>query len=142
MVGQAWPGRAGKQKGIDPRAEAVTGKSPQKALFGALAVGDDDRAGEAFFELGPERKQCRGSGEVLGPDAMDLARRPLDGPIGVEVRNEGISMPALKRPRHQPDLHRGIGHARSRARRFKVDGGEEALVEKFQVASVQFSAEK
>ncbi len=49
VLGQAWPGRAGKQKGIDPRAEAVAWKSPQKALFGALAVGDDDRTGEAFF---------------------------------------------------------------------------------------------
>jgi hypothetical protein len=60
----------------------------------------------------------------------------------MQMRNKGIAVATLKRPGHQPDLHRGIGHARSRARRFKVDGGEEALVEKFQVASVQFSAEK
>ena len=131
VVGQIRPGGAGEQKSIDPRAEAVAGKGTQKTLFGALAVGDDDRAGEAFFQFGPKRKEGRGVGEILGADAMNLARRPLDRPIGVEVGNEGISMPALKRPGHQPDLHRGVGHAGSRARRFEVDGGEEALVEEF-----------
>lgn len=49
VVGQIGPGGAGEQEGIDPRAEAVTRKGPQKAFFGALAVGDDDRAGKAFF---------------------------------------------------------------------------------------------
>ena len=49
VIGQIGPGGAGKQKGIDPWAEAVTGEGAQKALFGALAVGDDDRPGEAFF---------------------------------------------------------------------------------------------
>jgi len=131
VVGQVGPCGAGKQKGIDPRAEAVTGEGPQKAFFGALAVGDDNRAGEAFFQLGPERKQGRRVGKILGPDAVNLACRPLDRPIGVKVRNEGISVPAPKRPGHQPDLHRGIGHAGSRTRRFEIDGGEEALVEKF-----------
>ena len=96
VIGQIGPGGAGKQKGIDPWAEAVTGEGAQKALFGALAVGDDGRAGEAFFQLGPKRKQGRGVGEILGADAMDLACRPLDRSIGVEVGNEGISMPVLK----------------------------------------------
>ncbi len=76
MVGQARPCGTGKQEGIDPRAEAVAREGPQKALFGALAVSDDYRAREAFFELGPERKQGRGAGEILGTNAMDLARRP------------------------------------------------------------------
>ena len=131
VVGQIGPGGAGEQKGIDPWAEAVTGKGPQKAFFGALAVGDNDRPGEAFFQLGPERKEGRGVGEILGADAMNLACRPLDRSIGVKVGNEGIAMPALKRPGHEPDLHRGIRHARSRARRFEVDGGEKALVKEF-----------
>lgn len=77
--------------------------------------------------------------KILGPDAMDLTRGPLDRPVGVKVGNKGISVPVLKRPGQQPDLHRRIGLPRSRTRRFEVDGGEAALVNKFQVASVQFS---
>lgn len=73
---------------------------------------------------------------------MDLACRPLNRPIGMEVGNEGISVPALKRPGHQADLYGRIRHARGRARRLEVDGGEAALVDEFQVASVQFSAEQ
>ncbi len=76
VIGQARPSGAGEQEGIDPWAEAVTGKGAEKTLFGALAVGDYDGAGKAFFELGPERKQGRGVGEILGADAMNLARRP------------------------------------------------------------------
>ena len=73
---------------------------------------------------------------------MDLACRPLNRPIGMEVGNEGVAVPALKRPGHQADLYGRIRHARGRARRLEVDGGEEALVKKFQVASVQFSVDK
>ena len=49
VVGQIGPSGAGEQEGIDPRAESMTRKGPQKALFRAFAVSDDDRASEAFF---------------------------------------------------------------------------------------------
>jgi hypothetical protein len=49
----------------------------------------------------------------------------------MQMRNEGIAVATLKRPGHQPDLHRGIGHAPRRTRRFEIDGGEEALVDEF-----------
>ena len=73
---------------------------------------------------------------------MDLACRPLNWPIGVQVGNKSIAVPAFKRPGHQSDLYGRICHARGRARRLEVDGGEAALVDEFQVASVQFSAEQ
>jgi len=60
---------------------------------------------------------------------MHLTRRPLNGPIGVEVRNKGIGIPTLKRPGHQPDLHRGVRHPGCRTRRLEVDGGEAALAD-------------
>jgi hypothetical protein len=62
---------------------------------------------------------------------MHLACRPLNGPIGVEIRNEGIVMTFIDGPRHHPDLHRGVCRAWSRARRFEIDRGEAALVKKF-----------
>jgi hypothetical protein len=49
VVAQIGPSGPSKQKGVDPRAESMTRKSPQKALFRAFAVSDDDRASEAFF---------------------------------------------------------------------------------------------
>jgi len=132
VVGQIGPCGAREQKGIDPGAEAVTGKGAQEALFGTLAVGNNDRAGEAFFQLGPERKKGGRVGKILGTDAMNLARGPLDRSIGVEVRNKGIAMPGFKRPGHQPDLHRRVSLPRRCARRLEVDGGEAALVKEFQ----------
>jgi hypothetical protein len=49
VVWQVRPSGTGEQKRVDPRAETVARKGPQKTLFRAFSVGDHDRAGEAFF---------------------------------------------------------------------------------------------
>ena len=139
VVGQIGPCGAGEQKRIDPWAEAVTRKGTQKALFRAFSMGDDRRAAEAFIQLGPERKEGRSLGKILGADAMNLASRPLDGLIGMKMGDKSIAIAAIKRPRYQPNLHRSIRHPRFGTRRLEVDGGEAAFVNEFQVASVQFS---
>ena len=139
VIGQIGPCGAGEQKRIDPWAEAVTRKGPQKAFFRAFSMGDDHRAAEAFIQLGPERKEGRSLGKMLGADAMNLASRPLDGLIGMKMGDKSIAIAAIKRPRYQPNLHRSIRHPRFGTRRLEVDGGEAAFVNEFQVASVQFS---
>jgi hypothetical protein len=70
---------------------------------------------------------------------VKFACRPLNELIGVKVGNKSIAIAALKRPRYQPNLHWGIRHPRFGTRRLEVDGGETALANKLQVASVPFS---
>lgn len=46
MAREFRPSGAGEVEGVDPRSEAVAGEGAEEALFGALAVSDDDVAGE------------------------------------------------------------------------------------------------
>ena len=141
VVGEVGPSGTGEQEGIDPWAEAVTRKGPQKALFCAFSVSDDHRADEAFFQFGPERKKRRGLDKILVVDAMDLARRPLYWLIGMKVGNEWSLIATLDRPGHQPNLHWGICHPGCGTRRLEVDGGEAALADKLQEARIWFLKE-
>lgn len=49
-----WPGGAGEVEGVEPGCEGVAGEGAEEALFGAVAVGDDNVSGEEAADDGPE----------------------------------------------------------------------------------------
>jgi len=127
VIRQFRPCGAGEQQGIDPRTEAVAGKCPEEALFGALAVGDDDSPGEVLFHLRPQGEQGRSAVQVLVPDAVDLARGPRDWSLAGEVGHEALAVAIGGRPSGDADLHRHIRPATGSTRRLEVDGSEAAV---------------
>jgi hypothetical protein len=127
VIRQFRPSGTAKQQGIDPRAEAVSRKSPQEALLSALPMGDDDRPGEVFFHLGPQGKQGRGTVEILVADPVDLARGPGDRGVAGQIGHEALAMAVGGGPGGKSHLHRDIGPAAGSPGGLEVDGSKTAV---------------
>jgi hypothetical protein len=128
------PDRARKLQGIHPWAKAVEGKCAQEASFGGGAVSDEPSILEQSMNFGPELRQPRRSGEILGADSVHFLRRPSDWLIR---EDEARELFGNDEPVHEgdADLHGHFGTTPSNARAFKVDGGKRSFADNHAVGA-------
>ena len=129
------PDRARKLQGIHPWAKTMKGKCAQETSLGGGAVSDEPSILEQSMNFGPELRQARRSGEILGADSVDFLRRPSDWLIREDEARElfGNDEPVHQR---DADLHGHFGTAPSNARAFKVDGGKRSFADHHAVGAV------